>query len=153
MSQVSASLSRIVHAFQNRLGDAIEKALHTKFSGTEFHVEINKPKQPDVSIGNVFMTPWEIVWFLIPMSIFRPMVTRHFFTLIPREVEKNLHRVRTQWFEAVSISIDKIAREAGLFIHNEISTIENMWAKTIDRQKEIEGAILELDLIKHVKNE
>jgi len=139
------SLTRIVHAFQGRLKDVIEQALHTKFTGIEFHIEAEKPKQPDIDIGHVFMFSWEVIWYLIPMTIFRPIVNRHFFSLIPREVEKNLYRVRAQWCESVFYSIDKMAKDASLFIHNEAETIQNILANAPNQQVRIGKAISELE--------
>ncbi len=81
------SYSRIVRAFQDRLAQGIEKALHIQFAGAKFEVKIQEPKRPDVYIGNIFMTPWEIVWFLIPMRLFRPLVNHHFLHRLPWDVD------------------------------------------------------------------
>ena len=141
------SLSRVVLAFQTRLGAAIEVALHTKFTGVAFNVQVEQPQKPNVDIGQVFMFSWGIILHLIPMRIFRPMVNRHFLSRVFWEVEKNLYRVKAQWVDAVSASIDKMAKEAGEFINNEILTIENMLIKAPDQEKQIAEAILELDAV------
>ena len=141
------SLSRVVLAFQTRLGAAIEVALHTKFTGVAFNVQVEQPQKPNVDIGQVFMFSWGIFLYLIPMRIFRPMVNRHFLSRVFWEVEKNLYRVKAQWVDAVSASIDKMAKEAGEFINNEILTIENMLIKAPDQEKQIAEAILELDAV------
>ena len=64
------SLSRVVYAFQARLAAVIEEALHTKFTGVAFNIQVEQPKRPNVHIGYVFMMAWETIWFLIPMRIF-----------------------------------------------------------------------------------
>ena len=48
------SYSRIVRAFQDRLAQGIEKALHIQFDGARFEVKIQEPKRPDVHIGKRF---------------------------------------------------------------------------------------------------
>jgi hypothetical protein len=141
------SFSRIVCAFQDRLAKDIEDALHTKFSGAVFDAKIEKPKQPDVKVGNVFMTQWEIIWFLIPMWLFRPLVNRHFFRLIPWEVEKNLYRLASQWYEAISRSIDHIAKQSSEFIENEINTVESILIKSPDQKTKILETISEINAI------
>ena len=145
------SLSRVVHAFQDRLAKDIKNALNVEFAGANFDVKVEKPNQPDVRIGNVFMTPWEIIWFLIPMQLFSPLIYRHFINLIPWEAEKNLSRLSAQWNETISFSIDAIAQQTIDFILNEINTIENIIVKASDNRKGIEIAISEIGSIKEVK--
>jgi hypothetical protein len=93
------------------------------------------------------MTPWEIVWFLIPMRLFRPLVNRQFMRRLPWESEKNLSRLSSQWIEAASCSIDHTAKQAGEFIKNEITTVENILADASDNREDIEKAISELMVI------
>ena len=142
------SFSRVVRAFQDRLSKDIESALNIKFNVAAFEAQIENPKQPDVRIGNVFMTPWEIIWFLVPMWLFRPLINRHFVRLIPWEAEKNLSRLAAQWTEAISVSVDKLAKQAEVFIMNELATVENVLANSPDHQKEIEKAISELEVVR-----
>jgi len=143
------SYTRVVRAFQDRLAQAIEKALHTQFAGAKFEVKIKEPKIPDVYIGNVFMTPWEIVWFLVPMRLFRPLVNGHFLHRLPWDIEVNLTRLASQWTESLSISMDDIAQQAKVFIRQEIDTVENLLNKAPDQRREIEKAISELEGIKN----
>jgi GTP-binding protein EngB required for normal cell division len=143
-----ASFSRVIRAFQDRLAKDIENALHTKFNGATFDTQVEKPEQLNVKIGDDFMTPCEIAWFLILMWLFRPLVNRYFIRSIPWEVEKNLYRLASQWFEVGSRSLDQMAQQAGMFIENEMATIENILAEAPDQQKEIEKAILELEAVK-----
>jgi len=63
---------------------------------------------------------------------------------IPWEAEKNLSRLSSQWFEAISGSIENTAKQAVEFINNEIVTIENILAEAPDQKKEIEKAISDL---------
>ena len=142
------SYSRVVRAFQDRLAQEIEKALHIKFPGAKFEVKIPEPKKPDIHIGNVFVTPWEILWFFIPMRLFRPLVNRHFINRLPWDVNINLGRLGSQWTEAISNSIEDIAQQAKVFIQQEIDTVENLLTNAPDHQSEIENAIGELGTMK-----
>ena len=144
------SYTRVVRAFQDRLAQAIEKALHTQFAGAKFEVKIKEPKSPDVYIGNIFMTPWEIVWFLVPMRLFRPLVNGHFLHRLPWDIEVNLTRLASQWTESLSVSMDDIAQQAKVFIRQEIDTVENLLNKAPDKRREIEKAISELEGIKNL---
>jgi len=142
------SYSRVVRAFQDRLAQSIEKALHIQFAGTKFEVRIQEPKRPDVYIGNIFMTSWEIIWFLIPMRLFRPLVNHHFLHRLPWDVQINLTRLASQWTESLSVSIGDIAQQAKVFIQQEIDTVENLLKKAPDQGREIKKVISELEEIK-----
>ncbi len=144
LDEAQASLSRMVRAFQDRLSQSIEKALGMRFSGAQFEAGIETPRHPDVQIGKIFDTSWEVIWFLIPMGLFRPLFNRHFLNLLPWETEKNLSRLASQWSETIYRSIDDLSRQAVEFIRNEIATVENVLAKAEDRRDEIEKALAEV---------
>jgi len=145
VSKADAVFSRVVRAFQDRLSREIEKALQVSFSGAKFEADTQKPSRPDVRLSRVFDTPFELLWFLIPMSIFRPIVLRCFMNIVPWETEKNLHRIAGQWSNALNESIDGLSRQAGEFILNEINTVENLLSVPDSRKEEIQKAIYELD--------
>ncbi len=142
-----ASLQRTVRAFQDRLGRQIERALGIAFSGAHFDARIVPPEQPDVRVGQAFDTHIDLLWFVIPMAIFRPLVGRHFLKIIPWEVEKNLSRLAGQWADAVNASIDALARQAADFIQGELSTIERLAAAKGDRGGAIAAALEALDAL------
>jgi len=148
LNMTLTSFLRVVRAFQDRLAQDIEKALHTKFSGASFEVKIEKPKEPDLHLDFIINSLWETLLFAIPMRLFQPLLNRHFMSRIPWEAEKNLSRLSSQWVEAISCSIENMAKQAVEFINNEIVTIENILAEAPDQKKEIEKAILELEAIK-----
>lgn len=139
------SLTRVVRAFQDRLAKDIERALHMTFSGANFEGTIRHPERPDVRLSRVFDIPFEILWFVIPMPIFRPLVNRHFVRRIPWEVEKNLHRLVAQWSQAIAASMDDLARQAQAFMRDELTTIEGLVSKTQDQRPALERALAALD--------
>jgi GTP-binding protein EngB required for normal cell division len=143
------SFSRMVQAFQNRLSKSVEEALGLTFKGASFDAWIVKPSQPDVQVGRVFDTELEIIWFLIPMWLFRPLVNRHFLGMLPWEVEKNLYRLASQWSEAIQRSIDDLAQQAEGFITDELATIENLLRQAPDRRAEIEKSLADLEMIEN----
>ncbi|HEU5360615.1 MAG TPA: hypothetical protein VFU42_05590, partial [Candidatus Deferrimicrobiaceae bacterium] len=145
-----ASFSRTVRAFRDRLAKEIERALGIAFEGAQFRAEIAEPSRPDVRTGRTFDTSVELLWFLVPMAIFRPLVRRHFLRRIPWEVEKNLSRLAAQWADAVNASIDDLARQAMAFLADELLTIEGLVADPEDRRPEIEKA---LDILKSLEAE
>ncbi len=121
-----ASVSRSVRAFQDRLAKEIERAFGIRFAGASFDAQVEEPSHPDVRLSPTFDTHFELLWFLIPMPVFRPLVRRHFLRRIPWEVEKNLSRVAAQWADAMGGVIDGLARDASEFLEKELATIEGL---------------------------
>ncbi|MBI5418848.1 MAG: dynamin family protein [Deltaproteobacteria bacterium] len=140
-----SSFQRTVRAFQDRLAKEIERALGISFTGAQFHAEIEEPARPDVRVGKTFDTQIDLLWFLIPMSVFRPLVFRQFRKQIVWEVEKNLSRLASQWADAVNRSIGDLARQALAFMQNELATIHGLVEGAGDRRDKIGKALAELD--------
>jgi len=136
-----------VRAFQDRIAREIERALGLTFEGAQFTVEIAEPSRPDVRTGRTFDTGVELLWFLIPMGIFRPLVRRHFLRRIPWEAEKNLSRLAAQWSDAVNASIDDLARRSMAFLADELATVEGLVGDARDRGPDIRKALDLLDSV------
>jgi GTP-binding protein EngB required for normal cell division len=141
-----ASVERSVRAFADRLAKEIERALGIRFEGARFDPQVEEPSHPDVRLSPTFDTHFELLWFLIPMPVFRPLIHRHFERRIPWEVEKNLSRVAAQWADAVGASIDGLFRDAAAFLEREVGTIAALVgeADAGNRIEEIRAAFEEL---------
>jgi GTP-binding protein EngB required for normal cell division len=124
--RAQASVERAVRAFQDRLAKEIGQALGFPFAGARFEALVEEPSRPDVRLSPTYDTPFELLWFLVPMPVFRPLVHRHFLRRIPWEAEKNLSRVAAQWADAVGAVIDGLARDAAEFLERELETIEGL---------------------------
>jgi GTP-binding protein EngB required for normal cell division len=145
LAAAQASLGRVVRGFQDRVASNIEQVLHLRFTGAAFAAAVKEPKRPDIDLARVFDTPVQLLWFLIPMSVFRPLVHRHFLRLLPWEAERNLRRLAAQWSQASGDSIDDLARQAQAFIEDELNTIDGLVGKTEDQRPAIEQALALLD--------
>jgi len=144
--RAQASVERSVRAFADRLAREIERALGIRFEGARFDPRVEEPAHPDVRLSPTFDTHFELLWFLIPMGLFRPLVRRHFLRRIPWEVEKNLSRVAGQWAGAMGASIDGLFLDATSFLEREVGTIARLVgeAEAGDRGEEIRAALAEL---------
>ncbi|MCX7045033.1 MAG: dynamin family protein [Candidatus Sumerlaeota bacterium] len=148
LAQAASSFSRAVRAFQDRLSREVEKAVGVPFVGARFECAIHKPERPDIKISRMFDTPFELIWFLIPMWIFRPLIYRHFLQQIPWEAEKNLYRLSAQWAGAVNASLDALARQSLDFIRQEIGTLSQMLSSSGTPLAEIEAALAKLESLR-----
>ncbi|MBI5576135.1 MAG: dynamin family protein [Deltaproteobacteria bacterium] len=142
--EAQSGFQRSVRAFQDRLGKEIERALGISFTGAQFHAEIEEPTRPDVRVGKTFDTQIDLLWFLIPMGIFRGFAFRHFRKQIVWEVEKNLSRLASQWSDAVNRSIGGLARQSTEFMGDELATIRGLVENAEDRRGDIREALEEL---------
>jgi GTP-binding protein EngB required for normal cell division len=133
--EASLHLARIVRVFQDRLAGALESALGVRFSGRLFEVTPAPVQAPDVRIDRTFDTPLELIWFLIPMTIFRRPILRRLRSHLAWEVEKNLARLAGQWAENVSGAIDQMAAEAQDFVEEELESIQGMISRADPSQK------------------
>jgi GTP-binding protein EngB required for normal cell division len=140
-----SSFQRAVRAFQDRLAKEIERALGISFTGGQFHAEIEEPARPDVRVGKTFDSQIDLLWFFIPMSLFRPLAFRHFRKQNAWEVEKNLSRLASQWADAVNESIAGLSRQSLEFMRDELATIQSLVENAHDRRVEIGKALAELD--------
>lgn len=145
LEEARSSVQRTVRAFQDRLAKEIERALGMPFGGARFHAEIEEPARPDVRVGKTFDSQIDLLWFLVPMAIVRPLVFRHFRKQIVWEVEKNLSRLSAQWADAVNRSIEDLSRQALEFMRTELATIRGLVERAQDRRGEIDAAVAELD--------
>jgi GTP-binding protein EngB required for normal cell division len=136
LDKAQDTLSRAVQGFRDRLAGNIEQALGMRFQVEPFEINLQKPSSPDVAISNLFMFNTDLLWFVIPMSIFRSWADRHFLNRIPYETEKNLSRLASQWTEKINAAILKMQRDAERHLRDQISTVESLLSRT---QSEAEG--------------
>ncbi|HPC32584.1 MAG TPA: hypothetical protein PK175_05035, partial [Syntrophales bacterium] len=71
LTKAHASLDRYLESFRALLGANIERVLGIKMAPAEWKLEVTPPARPDISIGQVFLFHFDLLWFLIPMAIFR----------------------------------------------------------------------------------
>lgn len=139
------TLVRAVQGFRDRLATNIWQALGTRFTVEPFDIELRKPVAPDIRLGTLFMFHTDLLWFIIPMSVFRSWADKHFLKRIPDEVEKNLARVASQWTERINAAIQTIQREAEKSIREQILTVESLLSSTESEVEGIRSAIAEIE--------
>lgn len=142
-----SSLQRTVRAFQDRIAKELAQALGVTFEGAGFHAAIAEPTRPNIRVGRIFDINIDLLWFLIPMGLVRPLVFGHFRKRIDWEAEKNLSRLAAQWADAVNASIEDLARQAIEFISGELATIESLVGGAEDKRPAIREALEELEFV------
>ena len=104
----------------------LEKALGLRLAEADWKIEVNEPSQPDIKTGRTFDFHFDLLWFLIPMFLFRRLFGKHLMKQIPREVEVNLARLASQWAERINKAIQEMRRQTEKYVKDELVTIESL---------------------------
>jgi len=126
LKKAHASFSRSLEFFRNLLDRNLERVLGLRLAEADWKIEVNEPSQPDIKTGRTFDFHFDLLWFLIPMIIFRPLFEKHFIRQIPREVEVNLSRLASQWAERINKAIEGMRRQTEKYVKDELVTIESL---------------------------
>jgi GTP-binding protein EngB required for normal cell division len=138
-------LSRSVQAFHGRLAENVFRTLGTPLQAGELRIEVQEPAAPDISVGRLYDTHWDLLWFLIPMSVFRRSFDRYFRGRVPYEVEKNLSRLATQWSDAIGAAITAMERQAREEVRAQLETIAHLLSQTSMEAPRIEADLAEIE--------
>lgn len=141
LKKAHGSFERSLSSFRALLGQNIENVLGVKLAETDWRIEVNEPSHPDVGFIRVFDFHFDLLWFLIPMFLFRGLFEKHFIALIPRAVEINLSRLSAQWENRVNAAIEEMRKQTAGYVKDEIATIEALLAGSHGRTTEIEQRI------------
>jgi len=148
-----ASFSRSLSAFCKFLGDNIENVLGVKLAGVDWKIDVVEPDHPDIAFTKSFDVHLDLLWFLIPMFLFRRIFERHFMKGIPKEVEINLSRLAYQWERSVNNAIDAMRIQAISYIHEELATIEALLSKTQGQTDDVKQLIAQIEKLSDVLSE
>jgi GTP-binding protein EngB required for normal cell division len=121
-----AQCQRSLQAFRDQLSDAVMRVYGVPLRTSETEIEVQPPRSPSISIGNVFDHSWEIISFLIPMPLVRWAVERRFYGRVEEEVYKNLSRLTTQWEEKIQAAIFQAGREAERRLDQLVATVDRL---------------------------
>jgi small GTP-binding protein len=147
LKKAHASISRSLGAFRSLLNENIERVLGLKLAEADWKIEVAEPHQPDIRIGRTFDFHFGLIWFLIPMLIFRPLFERHYLNEIPNEVFVNLSRLAAQWEDRINKAIDGMKKQALKYVQDELATIEALLLRAQGQTEEIQKAMEELKKI------
>lgn len=144
LKKAHASFSRSLEAFRSLLGQNIEKVLGVKLAEADWKIEVSEPEHPDIKAVRPFDYHFDLIWFLIPMFIFRRLFEKNFLSKIPHEVEANLSRLAAQWEDRINRTIEEMRKQALKYVQDELATIEALLSGTQGQSGEIRRIILEL---------
>jgi GTP-binding protein EngB required for normal cell division len=144
LNKTYMSVSRSLDLFRNLLDRNIEAVLGIKLSPAEWDINVPEPDRPDVAFAKVFDFHFDVLWFLIPMAIFRKVFEKHFLGKIPGIAQMHLSRLAYQWEVRINRTIEEVRDQALQYVQDEVATIDGLLSRTAGRSDEIWEAIGEL---------
>lgn len=145
IKKAHASISRLLEAFCKFLGDNIENVLGVKMAEMDWKIDVIEPDHPDISFTKSFDIHLDLIWFLIPMFLFRRVFERHFISGVPKEVVINLSRLAYQWEKSANDAIEEMRLQAINYIHEELITIEALISGTKGQTDDIKKLIAQIE--------
>ena len=145
LMKAQSTLDRYLQSFRAVLEGNIERVLGVRMAGADWSVEVEEPSRPDIQIGQIFQFHFDLLWFLIPMALFRGVFERHFVDQIPHQVEVNFSRLSNSWEERINRTIEDMRKQASRYIREEIDTIEGILSRTEGQTETIRRLLSALD--------
>jgi hypothetical protein len=128
LQRVGRQLSQSLQDFRNRLSERTLATLGVTLRTTEMDLNAEDPRSPDVRVGKIFDRNWELLSFLVPMTLFRGIVRRHFERKAGDVVFMNLSRLTSQWEEIVNRALLKLEKDAMRRLDSLVATIQSLIA-------------------------
>jgi GTP-binding protein EngB required for normal cell division len=145
LNRAYMSVSRSVDLFRNLLEKNIESVLGVKLSPAKWNITVPEPGHPDVAFTHVFDFHFDLLWYLIPMFVFRGVFERQFLKKIPRIARTQLSRLAYQWEVRINKTIEDIRDQALQYVQEELSTIDALLSRTAAQTEDIRTAINDLE--------
>jgi small GTP-binding protein len=133
-----------LNSFKQRLNDKIFEVLQIRMKNEDIKIQLKPIKQPNTHISWAFDTKIELLWFLIPMFIFRKAFLKHFRNQIFYEVEKNLYRFTSELSKNIVDELKRMSDFVVKYIDTEISTIENILTNNTNEYDIVENQLQQI---------
>ena len=133
--------------FRERVNQNIKKTLNINMPMGEVKIKASPLQSPPIHISRTFDSHIDMLWFIVPMPLFRKTLKKHFLNEIPHEIEKNSYRLISQLNDVVNNIIDEMQIYTLEYVERELKSL----ATTIENQQwnreEIQSMISQLSKI------
>ncbi|MGD0232467.1 MAG: dynamin family protein [Syntrophorhabdales bacterium] len=144
LNKTYMSVSRSLDLFRNLLDKNIETVLGVKLTPAEWDTSVPEPTHPDVAFAKVFDFHFDLLWFLIPMFIFRGVFEKQFLKKVPGIAQMHLSRLAYQWEVRINKAIEEIRDQALKYVRDELATIDALLSRTAGQSGDIRKTINEV---------
>lgn len=130
--------------FRERLNHRINEVLHVQLPEEDFQVKVESLERPDIVTSWAFESHIDMLWFLIPMKLFRKTFRKNFVRQLPDEAEKNLRRLISILTKKINKAIKKSYDEALYYITGKLESIEHLLEEQHSGEEEIRSCLNQL---------
>ncbi len=134
-------------SFRDRLNQNLEKVLGVSMAEDEFVMEVQPIERPDIMTSWAFESHIDLLWFLIPMALFRGSFEKHFKKQLPSEAEKNRYRLTAQLTKNINRSIEEAHEKSLHYITGQLRSIEHLLSEKSNDKEEIMQFIREINIV------
>lgn len=145
LSALRKHLAFYLKSFRERLDGNIQRVLYVQMKPEEWEISISDLSRPGISIGRTFDSHIDLLWFFLPMFLFKKIFRRHYLKQIPYEVENNLYRLTSDLNAKLSKEMDKLMFQALDYINKELTTIETLLS---ENHRDNESILKRIDSIR-----
>lgn len=124
LRRVNRQLEQSLQDFRNRVSGRVLETLGVPLQTSEMEIAVEAPKSPDIRVGRIFDRSWELLSWVIPMTLARETVRRHFHRKVERLVFTNLSRLASQWEDAVNSALAMSEKEAVRRLNQFVASVE-----------------------------
>lgn len=117
---------RVVEAFRDRLGRNLREAMGITLSPAAWEVQRSELAVVPIALSQTFMTPWELLWWLLPMALVGGLFRRHVLGRVHWEVEKNVIRLAGDWAASVDAALADLRNQAAAWVDAELATLDRL---------------------------
>lgn len=137
LANAQIHLNNYTSHFRERLNQRINEVLHVQLPEEDFQVTVEPLEKPDIITSWAFESHIDMLWFVIPMKLFRNVFRKSFANRLPGETEKNLRRLVSILTKNINIAIRKSHDEALHYITGKLESIEHLLAEQHSGEEEI----------------
>ncbi len=125
----------------------IRETLSTELKDQPVELLLPEVVRPDVSVYWAFDTNIDLLWFLIPMPLFRRSFGKFFHKRIATEAEKNLYREISLLTEMINKEIGNMQEETLHHLRNDLITAEKILLAEEDQTPVLKEKITKIKML------
>ena len=122
-SEARLHFNNYLRHFKERLNQNIKKVLNIDMPPGEIEIVTAPLPSPSIHISRTFDSHIDMLWFLVPMPVFKKMIKKHFLNEIPKEVEKNSYRLIAGLTANINQNIEIMQQRAVNYITHELESV------------------------------
>ncbi len=131
--------------FRERLNRNIKKILNIDMPFGDIEIKAAPLQSPPIHISRTFDSHIDMLWFLVPMPVFRKAVKNHFLNEIPHEIEKNSYRLIAQLTDNINRIINEMQQHAINYVSHELKSLSVAITQHRQDENEIRQMIATLE--------